>query len=112
MLSRRLAAAVKELSNRHRFAQLIVEGKLDLFRKSKLQIEASLVDLKFDAHSEKGGFSYLLSTSIIDFTPEKLADLKKKLELKTAELSQLETMTARMLWRQDLLNLRSKLQIR
>ena len=108
-LQKRLGAAVRELANKHRFAGMVVDGSLVLFRKSRAEVEAALTALAFDVHPERGGFQYLLGTSIVDFTAERLAELKSKLEARAAELQKLQQMTPRMLWKEDLRQLRDGL---
>ncbi len=108
-LQKRLAAAVQELGNKHRFAGMVADGSLVLFRKSRAEVEAALAKLAFDPHPERGGFQYLLGTSIVDLTAERLADLKSKLDARSAELQRLQQMTPRQLWKEDLLHLRAGL---
>jgi hypothetical protein len=66
-LSKRLGAAVTELANKHRFAGMIVEGSLALFRKSRAEVEAALAAHAFDPHPERGGFQYACSSSLVLF---------------------------------------------
>jgi DNA topoisomerase-2 len=108
-LQKRLVAAVKELGNKHRFAGMVADGTLVLFRKSRAEVEAALVGLRFDPHAERGGFQYLLGTAIVDFTADRVAELKSRLDARSAELARLQQMTPRQLWKEDLVHLRAGL---
>jgi hypothetical protein len=63
-------------------------------------------------HASKGGFGYLLSTSLLDLTSDKLHDLSSKLASASQQLAQLKTATPRDLWKQELTTLRAALETR
>lgn len=109
-MEQQLEKMVIELDNRYRFASMVADGELNVFRETRDRLEEKLRDeLRFDPHPQKGGYSYLLSTSLSDLTKEKLDKLKKKRDSEWESLTVLKGKTASHLWKEDLDQLKNAL---
>lgn len=66
------------LKNKKRFLECIINESINVYKKTKMEIERSLVANKFDKIKES--FSYLTSLPISSFTSENLDELEKNIK--------------------------------
>jgi DNA gyrase/topoisomerase IV subunit B len=66
------------LKNKKRFLECIINESINVYKKTKMEIERSLVANKFDKIKES--FSYLTSLPISSFTSENLDELEKSIK--------------------------------
>lgn len=139
-LIEKYGAEVEELKFKVKFILAVIEGKLVVQNRKKLDIITQLIDQNFWTFSGKAsngvlcfnenptiesaiadnGFDYLLSMPIWSLTLERVEDLKKKHNTKQAELEVILSKSAQQFWEddlvviekhwQDLLDLDEKLQ--
>jgi DNA topoisomerase-2 len=114
---------LKVLENKSRFISEYISGKLDINKKTKAVIEQLLQDRKYDkfgvgdldneneseSESERS-FDYLTRMPIISMSLEKVNELENTCTEKRKELETLANKTDKDLWREDLLELQSKLK--
>ena len=104
-----LETDVDLLVNRADFADMVVNGELLIMNRKKGELLADLRELKFAEHTTKGGYDYLLRTSLEDMSEESIAKLKGEKVHKQKELDVLKKMNAVGMWKKELMGLREKL---
>ena len=92
------------LSNRARFIQEIIDGKLKVNNVAKSLIEEQLEKRKFDKISDS--YTYLLSMAIHTLTKEKFEELLKQVEDKKVELEIIKSKEPAGMYKEDLLELK------
>jgi DNA topoisomerase-2 len=98
------------LSNRARFIKLIIDGKLKLSNRPKLDIVADLEKLKFDKRNHS--YDYLLTMPIHSLTKEKYEQLLKEVETKTSELESIRNKKPVDMYKEDLQELKKSIKIK
>lgn len=105
----RLRRDIKILRNKIRFVESIMDGTLDIFKKSRATVDVLLENAKYDkdggTDSETGdgvSYSYLVNMQISSFTQEKIADLVSIVSRKESDLENLESKSIKSIWREDL----------
>lgn len=119
------------LSNRARFIQMVIAGTLKVSNRPKKELMAELKKKKFDqifpkkknaragdAEEEPAeesddeddtvsgkGYDYLLSMPLWSLTKERVAKLLEDVDLKNAEIDEMEATTEQALWEKDLSHL-------
>ena len=116
---------LKVLENKSRFISEYISGKLEINKKSKAVIEQLLQDQKYDKfgagdldndneteseNESERSFDYLTRMPIISMSLEKVNELENTCKEKRKELETLANKTDKDLWREDLLELQSKLK--
>jgi DNA topoisomerase-2 len=96
------------LSNRARFIKLIIDGKLKLSNRPKLDIVTDLEKLEFDKRNQS--YDYLLTMPIHSLTKEKYEQLLKEVETKTAELEKVKGKDPVDMYKEDLNELKKNLR--
>jgi DNA topoisomerase-2 len=103
-----------QASARYRFVTEIIDGKLDIYRKSKAVITAMLEAADYPKNSSFGGgsededasesreYAYLLSMQVSSFTEETLEELRKKQEDLRDKIANLESSTGKDIWLAEL----------
>lgn len=113
-----LKRQLKIAENKARFISEYISGKLDINKKTKSVIEQLLEEQKYDKfgtntdEGEDGGersFDYLTRMPIITMSLEKVNELENACKEKRKELEALSSKSDRDLWKDDLLELQSKL---
>ena len=94
---------LKLISWKVKFILLIVEKKLEINNKKKVEIEAELQTKKFPKIDNS--YNYLLTMPIYNLTNEKIEELKKQKNEKETEFNSLVEKTPEKLWLTDLENL-------
>jgi len=95
-----LEKQLKLISYKVKFILMIVEKKLDINNKKKVEIEEKLVEHKFPKIDDS--FKYLLDMPIYNLTHEKIEELKKQQKEKQTEHDVLIQMKPEKLWENDL----------
>jgi len=120
-LTKELKRQVKILENKCRFITEYISGKLDINKKSKDKIDQILeehnftrfgpneIDTEGSDTTSEASYDYLTRMPIISFSLEKVTELENLCKAKRAELKTLMSKTDKMLWKEDLLELQSKL---
>ena len=91
---------LKLISWKVKFILLIVEKKLEINNKKKIEIEADLQSKKFPKIDNS--YNYLLTMPIYNLTNEKIEELKKQQNEKETEFNALVEKTPEKLWLTDL----------
>ena len=91
---------LKLISWKVKFILLIVEKKLEINNKKKIEIEADLETKKFPRIDNS--YNYLLTMPIYNLTNEKIEELKKQQKEKETEFNSLVEKTPEKLWLTDL----------
>jgi DNA topoisomerase-2 len=103
-LIKKLNEELKVLSNKARFIEMIVEGKLKINNVPKNKIIASLEDKAFDKINDS--YSYLLSMPIHTLTKEKYEELLYQQHNKEVELEKIKKMNPKEMYIKDLTELK------
>ena len=98
---------VKVISNKVKFILMIIEKKMEINNKKKLEIEEKLETLKFSKigrtkDDTKVSYDYLLTMPIYNLTQEKIEELKKQQEEKQAEYNELNKKSPQDIWTEEL----------
>jgi DNA gyrase/topoisomerase IV subunit A len=96
------------MSNRVRFIKSIIDKKLEVRNKPKLEIISNLEKDKFDKID--GDYDYLLRMAIWSLTKEMYEKLLKEIESKKLEIEALEKKEPRSIYLEDLKELKSKIK--
>lgn len=96
------------MSNRVRFIKSIIDKKLEIRNKPKLEIISNLEKDKFD--KIEGDYDYLLRMAIWSLTKEMYEKLLKEIESKKLEIETLEKKDPRSIYLEDLKELKSKIK--
>lgn len=126
---------VMVLSNKQRFIKLVIDGKLKVAKRKKVELMAELKKLKFDPvykgndnepnssddeeeedderSTESGklekGYDYLLSMPLWSLTAEKITQLGDQKDKKISERDEMKRTTPSELWEKDLVKLEDAL---
>ena len=98
---------LKVISYKVKFILMVVEKKLEINNKKKLEIEEKLEKLKFpkigkSKDDTKSSYDYLLTMPIYNLTQEKIEELKKQQEEKEAEYDELNEKSPQDIWTEEL----------
>jgi DNA topoisomerase-2 len=104
---KQLADELTYLSNRARFIKMIIDGKLKINNRPKLEIINELESNKFDKISNS--YDYLLNMAIHSLTKEKYEDLLKQVDENKKETIRIKTIQPIDMYKSDLLELKKKL---
>ena len=103
---------LKIISNKVRFILMVVEKKLEINNKKKVEIEVSLEKNKFpkigNGKSDKVSYDYLLSMPIYSLTQEKIEELKATEKEKEEEYDVLDKKKPEDIWTEELNVLETK----
>ncbi len=102
-----LEQQLKIISNKVRFILMVVEKKLEVNNKKKIEIEKTLEEEKFTKLGKskddiKVSYDYLLSMPIYSLTFEKIEELKKQHQEKEEEYNILDIKTPETIWIDEL----------
>ncbi len=93
-----LTEELERLATRMKFIQLVVNGTIEIFRKSRASIESSM---KQHGILEKY-WEECLNTKTYSYTLEELEKLQKQLDSTQSELEQAKSLTIANMWENDL----------
>ena len=113
---------INENSNKLRFLTAIIDGELDVMRRSRADVVKELKDKKYDVRmskkdklkeiyeggeaiegdEKKGGYAYLLNTSIVGLTKERLEKLNKEILNLQSKLAEFRLLEEKAMWIKDL----------
>jgi DNA topoisomerase-2 len=96
-----LSDELERLAVRMKFIQLVMNGTLEIFRKSRASIEQNM---KLHGILEKF-WDECLSTKTYSYTSEELEKLNTQIENTQSELSNIQSMTIANMWENDILTL-------
>lgn len=95
------------LKHRSKFIKAIVDDKLKINKRKRIQIEADLVKLKIEKHQDS--YNYLLSMNIASLTFEKYQELQDHIKTKTNELKLIKRYIPEDMYKEDLTTLLKQL---
>lgn len=94
------------LSNRARFIKMIIEKKLHINNRKKMDVVKDLTKFKFqkfgDQKPPRTGFEYLLIMQIASLTKERKEELERLAKEKAAELDKIKRTSPSQMWVTDL----------
>jgi len=94
------------LSNRARFIKMIIEKKLHINNRKKMDVVKDLTKFKFqkfgDTNPPRTGFEYLLIMQISSLTKERYEELVRMAKEKAAELELVKRTSIQQMWLKDL----------
>lgn len=96
-----------ELNNKINFVEGIINNKIEVYKKTKIQIGNKLIELKFDLIDDS--YNYLLNMPIHSFSKDTLNDLKDKLKDVNKVIKELKNTKSIDMYIKDLEELKSKL---
>jgi DNA topoisomerase-2 len=108
-----LAELKKELdliSNKARFILMVVSEELIINKRKRIEIEKELAMNDFPKLGANNSYDYLLSMALYQLTYEKIEELKKLEKEKQAEYDRLNKMTADVIWKNELIELKTALE--
>ena len=94
------------LSNKARFIKYNLEDKIDLRKKTNLQINQIMENFNFDKHIIDNNFNYLIKMPMDSVSKENAEKLLKEHEEKNKELENIKIMTIEKMWLTELDNLK------
>jgi DNA topoisomerase-2 len=110
-----LAHQLKIISYKVKFILQVIDKKIEINNKKKLEIEEKLVKLEFpklnvsrNKDEGKASYDYLLSMPIYNLTNEKIEELKKQEQDKQAEYDDINSKTPEVMWGEELEILEAK----
>ena len=99
---KQLSAELLLLRNKHGYIQDVLNGDVDLRRKSKTTVSALLVARGYVVVDGDAEFKYLTKMSMDSVTEENVAKLASQFDDKTAQLATLEGTTVDQMWLDEL----------
>jgi DNA topoisomerase II len=97
-----LKKELKVLSNKEKYIKDLLEDKIDLRRKTKIEITDLMKTHKFDLSEETNDFNYLIKMSMDMVSSENVSKLMKEKQNKQDQCSKLESTTVKQLWIDEL----------
>lgn len=97
------------LSYKCKFILMVVEKKLIVNNRKKIDIEGDLIKHKFPKLGDNNDYNYLLGMPIYSLTYEKIEELKKQINIKETEYNNLMNKTGKDLWKDELNELKKYL---
>jgi DNA topoisomerase-2 len=94
------------LSNKARFIKYNLEDKIDLRKKTNLQINEIMENFNFDKHIIDNNFNYLIKMPMDSVSKENAEKILKEHEEKNKELENIKIMTIEKMWLTELDNLK------
>ena len=95
-----LEEELKVLSARARFVEDVVEGRLEVFRRKKVDVEADMDRIGYVRRD--GSHDWLLSMGIMSLTAENIAVLREKIAKAEKELEKVRSTTVGEMWTKDI----------
>jgi len=100
-LVRTMTEELCTLQNKARFIQMVIEGTLLIFKRSKTDIETELKSLKFDGPS----YDYLFNIKTYQYTSEYVDKLNNEVKVSQETLEGVQRTTTLKMWKSDLLKM-------
>jgi DNA topoisomerase-2 len=97
-----LSDELERLAVRMKFIKLVMDGKLEIFRKSRASVEHNMGEVHGIAEKY---WDECLSTKTYSYTSEELDKLNTQIENTQSELSKTQSMTIANMWENDILSL-------
>jgi DNA topoisomerase-2 len=107
-LIKSLESELKTLTSRAQFVKAIVDGQLQVANVKRADLVKAIEQLGIDKEEES--YDFLLTMPIHTLTAEKYAELLKRRDGKQKELDKTRKTTPERLYRDDLAELRSKVE--
>ena len=96
-----LTEELERLATRMKFIQLVIDGRIEIFRKTRAHIEEQM-----KRHEIKQVYwDECLSTKTYSYTLEEIEKLKKHIERTQSELTEIQSLTIANMWKNDILAL-------
>ena len=96
-----------EISEKMRFIQGVVDGKIAIMNKAKAAIETILVKLKFEKVSDS--FNYLLNMPIYNLTLEKVNEMNEEKKSLAEKIKNYKNKTIENIWLEEIDELENKI---
>lgn len=90
------------LKSKYEFILAIIEERLIVFRKKKIEIIEQLSISKFEYYKKDNGFQYLLELPVSSFTDEKLTELENQITEKEKQYEEINKKTIELFWTDSL----------
>ena len=91
---------LKKLSNKARYIQQTLDDKIDLRRKTAIQVDDILTNMKFD--KIEGDYKYLVKMPMDSVTQENVDNINKDCQTAKDELEELKNTTTQTMWLREL----------
>lgn len=91
------------LQNKARFIQMVIDGSLTIFKRTRSDIERDLKSLKFDGPS----YDYLFNIKTYQYTSEHVEKLNGEVKVSKETLESVQSTTTLKMWKSDLLKMSS-----
>ena len=91
---------MKKLSNKARYIQQTLDDKIDLRRKTAIQVDDILTNMKFD--KIEGDYKYLVKMPMDSVTQENVDNINKVCQSAKNELEELKNTTTQTMWLREL----------
>ena len=91
---------LKKLSNKARYIQETLDDKIDLRRKTAVQVDEILTNMKFD--KIEGDYKYLVKMPMDSVTQENVDNINKDCQTAKDELEELKNTTTQTMWLHEL----------
>ena len=102
-LVKTLTEDLSVLQNKSRFIQLVINGSLTIFKRSRSDIERDLKSLQFDGPS----YDYLFNIKTYQYTSEHVEKLNNEVKVSQETLEVVQSTTTLKMWKSDLLKMSS-----
>ena len=91
---------LKKLSNKARYIQQTLDDEIDLRRKTAIQVDDILTNMKFD--KIEGDYKYLVKMPMDSVTQENVDNINKDCQTAKDELEELKNTTTQTMWLREL----------
>ena len=88
------------MSNKARYIQQTLDDKIDLRRKTAIQVDDILTNMKFD--KIEGDYKYLVKMPMDSVTQENVDNINKDCQTAKDELEELKNTTTQTMWLREL----------
>jgi len=102
-LVKTLTEDLSVLQNKARFIQMVIDGSLTIFKRTRSDIERDLKSLKFDGPS----YDYLFNIKTYQYTIEQINKLNTEVKVSQETLEVVQSTTTLKMWKSDLLKMSS-----
>ena len=102
-LVKTLTEDLSVLQNKARFIQMVIDGSLTIFKRTRSDIETDLKSLKFDGPS----YDYLFNIKTYQYTSEHVEKLNSEVKVAKETLETVQSTTTLKMWKSDLLKMSS-----
>ena len=108
-LINKITKELKILSNKARYIQENLDDKIDLRKKSKIEIETMLNKMNYDCNEETKDFNYLIKMPMDSVSTENVEKLMKEHAEKEKQLKEINSSSVEKMWLYELSELKKKM---